>query len=92
MAKAFSTVRWGDSRGFTNGLLELVEEGMISKDALIVELLHWMSEDEVEQFCTRNLMLRDDDNEAIIRREEEDGDEDEAALDDFNYVGSRHHY
>jgi hypothetical protein len=26
----------------------------------------------------------------IIRRE--DGDEDEAALDDFNYVGSRSHY
>ncbi len=91
MAEAFRTVRWGDSRGFTNALLELVEDGMISKDILLEELLSWMSEDEVELFCTRNLLLRDDDNEPIIRREEEE-DEDEAALNDFNYVGSRHHY
>jgi hypothetical protein len=91
MAKAFYSVAYGDTRGFTNALLELVEDGMLSKDALIGELLRWMSEDEVEDFCTRNLMLRDDDNMPIIRREDEE-DEDEAALDDFNYVGSRHHY
>ena len=91
MAKAFSTVRWGDTRGFTNALLDLVDEGMISKEILLHELLSWMSEDDVEEFCRRNLMLRDEDNEPIIRREEE-ADEDEAALDDFNYVGSRHHY
>jgi hypothetical protein len=90
MAKAFYTVAFGDTRGFTNALLDLVDEGALNRDILIGELLRWMSEDEVEEFCTRNLLLRDDDNEPIIRRE--DGDEDESALDDFNYVGSRHHY
>jgi tRNA(Met) C34 N-acetyltransferase TmcA len=89
MAKAFYTVAFGDSRGFTNALLDLVDEGALNRDILIGELLRWMSEDEVEEFCTRNLLLRDDDNEPIIRREE---DEDEAALNDFNYVGSRNHY
>ena len=90
MAEAFRTVGWGEIRGFTNALLDLVEEGIISKDILLQELLSWMSEDEVEEFCLRNLALRDDDNEPIIRRI--DVDEDDAALDDFNYVGSRYHY
>lgn len=88
MAEAFRTVGWGETRGFTNALLDLVEEGMISKDILLQELLSWMSEDEVEEFCRRNLALRDDDNESIIRRAEDVED----ALDDFNYVGSRDHY
>ena len=74
MAEAFRTVGWGEARGFTNALLDLVEEGMISKEILLQELLSWMSEDEVEEFCLRNLALRDDDNEPIIRRKE---DEDE---------------
>ena len=91
MAEAFRTIHWGDTRGFTNALEELVEEGMISKEILLQELLSWMSEDDVERFCLRNLLLRDDDNEPIIRRAE-DEDESDAALDDFNYVGSRHHY
>lgn len=90
MAKALYSVAFGDTRGFTNALLDLVDEGVLQRDILIGELLRWMSEDEVEEFCTRNLLLRDDDNEPIIRRE--DGDEDEALLDNFNYVGSRHHY
>jgi hypothetical protein len=88
VAEAFRTVGWGETRGFTNALLDLVEEGMISKDILLQELLSWMSEDEVEEFCRRNLALRDDDNESIIRRAEDVED----ALDDFNYVGSRDHY
>jgi hypothetical protein len=40
-----------------------------------------MSEDQVKD------MMRD--NDFLLEEEE---DEDDAALNDFNYVGSRHHY
>jgi hypothetical protein len=82
-----------DTRAYTCAVLELVDEGMLDKDTLIADLLGWMSEFEVEQFCRKN--LRDDDtNECLIGPEQDDEEEDsdEAALNDFNYVGSRHHY
>lgn len=91
MAEAFRLVHSGDTRGFTNAIQDLVEEGLIDRDLLISELLRWMSEDEVEEFCVRNLALRDDDNEPIIRCIE-DADEDDDAVNDFNYFGSRDHY
>ena len=90
---AFKTVSKYDSRAFTCALMELVDEGMIDKDLLIQDLLGWLSESEVERFCRKN--YRDDDNESIIRYEHEvvdEEDEDEDALNDFNYVGSRYHY
>ena len=42
------------SRQYTTQLLEMVEEGMIDKDNLISDLLGWMSEEDVKQFCRRN--------------------------------------
>jgi hypothetical protein len=36
------------AREFTNRLLELVEEGAFNKDQLILELVNWMSEDDVK--------------------------------------------
>lgn len=81
-----------DSRAYTVALLELVDEGVLDKDTLIQDLLGWMSESDVEGFCQKN--LRDDDtNECLIGPEvDEDEDEDYDPMDDFNYVGSRHHY
>ena len=78
-----------DTRAYTCAVLELVDEGMLDKDVLIGELLSWMSEHEVKQFCERN--LRDDETNECLIGPELDDDEDDA-LDDFNYVGSRHHY
>lgn len=78
-----------DTRAYTCAVLELVDEGMLDKDFLIGELLSWMSEHEVKQFCERN--LRDDETNECLIGPELDDDEDDA-LDDFNYVGSRHHY
>lgn len=78
-----------DTRAYTCAVLELVDEGMLDKDFLIQELLGWMSEHEVKQFCERN--LRDDETNECLIGPELDDDEDDA-LDDFNYVGSRHHY
>ncbi len=68
------------TREYTNKILELVDEGIVDKDWLIQGLLMWLSERDVEEFYDRNLKAGD---------EEEDEDD---AMDDYNYVGSPHHY
>jgi len=75
MAAPFVAVRWGETRGFTNGLLEMVEEGVLPAENLLREVLLWMSEHEVQDFCERSLMLRDEDNEPIVRLVEEEEEE-----------------
>jgi hypothetical protein len=73
------------TREYTIRLLELVDEGVIDRDSLIQDLLGWMSEDEVRRFALQSEYLNDDD-------EDEEDEEEYDPLDDFNYVGSRHHY
>ena len=68
------------ARKYTNKILERLEEGALHPDFLIQNLLMWMSEAEVKKFY-----------ESVISCDDEE-DTDEAALDDFNYVGSRHPY
>ena len=69
-----------NARKYTNKILERLEEGALHPDFLIQNLLMWMSEAQVKEFY-----------EGVIDCDDEE-DADEAALDDFNYVGSRHHY
>ena len=69
-----------NARKYTNKILERVDEGALHPDFLIQNLLMWMSEAQVKEFY-----------EGVIDCDDEE-DADEAALDDFNYVGSRHHY
>jgi len=52
-------------RGYTNALLELVDEGMFDERSLIQDLLMWMSEDDVAGYCKR--VLRDEENECLIQ-------------------------
>ena len=66
------------TRKMTCHLLDLVDEGMVDKDWLILALLSWMSEDDVAEFCERNEIGQD---------EEEDEEE-----DDPNSVASKEHY
>ena len=68
------------TREYTNKVLELVDEGIVDKDWLIQGLLMWMSEHEVEQFYDANL------------RPDEEEEEEDDFLEDFNSVGSPHHY
>ncbi len=68
------------ARKYTNKILDRVDEGALHPDFLIQNLLMWMSEAQVKEFY-----------ESVIDCDDEE-DADEAALDDFNYVGSRHHY
>ena len=69
-----------NARKYTDKILERVDEGALHPDFLIQNLLMWMSEAQVKEFY-----------KGVIDCDDEE-DADEAALDDFNYVGSRHHY
>ena len=53
------------SREYTCRILQLVDEGVLDKDALIQDLLGWMSEADVKAFCNANLrdVLEQDEDE-----------------------------
>ena len=75
-----------DPRDFA---LSLVEDGMIDPMLMLTAALNWMSTDEVRDMLDANeLSPRFDEDE----EDEEEEEDPEAALDDFNYVGSRYHY
>ena len=65
--EALIYIERGAARGYTNALLELVDEGLFDERSLIQDLLTWMSEDDVAGFCKRN--LRDEENECLIQVE-----------------------
>lgn len=54
------TNHYRSARKYTSQLLDLVDEGVIDKDNLILDLLGWMSESEVEEFCRRNEYITDE--------------------------------
>lgn len=69
--------------------LELVDDGIIDPMTMLQAALNWMSHDEVRDMLDAN---------ELSPRFNEDADEDEEdeeeldPMDDYNYVGSRHHY
>ena len=69
-------------RQATNKLLEMIEEGMLDRDSVILACVKYMSEDQVRDMCHMNEFFAGT----------EDEDEEEDPLNDFNWVGSRHHY
>jgi hypothetical protein len=74
-------------REYTSKLIEMMEEGLISAKDVAEMALAYMSEDDVKDMCRANDLL--------ITEADQDWDEcadPDAALDDFNYVGSRFHY
>ena len=42
-------------RKYTNKIIELVDEGAVDRDALIRDLMLWMSESDVEEFYDQYL-------------------------------------
>ena len=70
------------SREYTNKILEAVEADMLDKDVVIMACLKYMSEQQVKDMAEANEFFAHEDEE----------DEDYDPMDDFNYVGSRHHY
>jgi len=69
----------------TDKLLDMIEEGMIDKDVVILACLKYMSEDDVTD------MMHVNDIEASFEEDDEDYD-DILDIDDWNSTSSRHHY
>ena len=76
------------TRFYTNMLLELVEDGMLGKDDVIMACVKYMSEDDVKDMCRANDILDEEDEDYVVE-EDEEWTPDNA---DCNDPGSRHHY
>jgi hypothetical protein len=48
------------SRKYTNKLLEMIDEGLLDKDAVIVACVNYMSEDEVKDMMECNEFIEDE--------------------------------
>ena len=72
-------------RETTIKLLELADEGVISWETIARSCLCYLSEDEVEDMARVNELL-------LEEEEEEEESEEYDIMDDYNYVGSHHHY
>ena len=62
-----------NTRKYTTMLLDMVEEGVLDRDAVILACVKYMSEDDVRDMMHANEMITDDEDE----EEEEGSDEDE---------------
>ena len=71
-------------REMTSKLLAMMDEGLISAEAVAEMALAYMSEDDVADMMRANDILDEEDEDEI--------DEESDPMDDFNYVGSPHHY
>jgi hypothetical protein len=63
MIMTWSAQHARDSRRVTAQLLDMVEQGVIDRDSLILDLLGWMSEAEVAEFARRNDYITDDEDQ-----------------------------
>ncbi len=45
----------------TNKLIEMMDEGLIDAESLALDLLGWLSDDEVKEFAERNGYLVEED-------------------------------
>jgi hypothetical protein len=70
-------------REYTSKLIAMMDEGLISAEAVAEMALAYMSEDDVKDMCRANDLLLDEEEP------EEEWTPDNA---DFNDPGSRHHY
>jgi hypothetical protein len=58
-------------REATNRLLELIEEGCLDKDTVIMACLKWLSEDEVRDMAEANKFFLDAEEEEETNEEED---------------------
>jgi len=58
------------SREYTNKLLEMVDEGLLDRDSVIMACVKYMSEDEVRDMMHANEFIEEEDEE-----EDEEGED-----------------
>ena len=73
------------TRPETNRLIDMLDEGILDARTVADMALAFMSEHEVKQMMQANDIPTTD-------QADEDEEEESDPMDDFNYVGSRHHY
>ena len=56
-------VTYSKSRKYTNTLLDMVDEGLLDKDTVIMACVKYMSEDEVKDMMECNEFILDEDEE-----------------------------
>lgn len=76
-------------REYSLKLLSAIEEGLLNKDQVIQACISYMSEQDVQDMCEANCFF---DEEAEDEEAEDEEEDEEDPLDNFNHVGSRHHY
>ena len=59
------------TRFYTNMLLELVEDGMLDKDHVIMACVKYMSEDEVKDMMQCNEFIEPEEDEPDVSEEQE---------------------
>jgi hypothetical protein len=72
------------ARQATTKLLEMIDDGLLSERNVLLAALNYLSEADVLDMAEREGYFE--------TGEDEEEEEDDDPLDDFNYVGSRHHY
>jgi hypothetical protein len=75
------------TRGATNKILELIDEGVLRAETVVMAALKYMSEDEVADMAHINEFAQLWEDE-----EEEDDDEEDDMEWDWNNPASPHHY
>lgn len=60
-----------NARHYTNQLLEMLEDGMLDRDNVIMACVKYMSESDVEDMMRRNGFLEEDEDEEEIEDDEE---------------------
>ena len=56
-------VTYSKSRKYTNTLLDMVDEGLLDKDTVLLACVKYMSEDEVKDMMECNEFILDEDEE-----------------------------
>jgi Zn-finger domain-containing protein len=80
-------------REFTNKLINMMDEGILSAEAVAEMCLAYMSEDDVKGMCLANDIVDEDDLDEYETEELlDDGEEWTPENADFNDKGSIHHY
>ena len=59
-------------RRYTNLILSDIDDGLLSSDILVKDLLGWLSEEEVEEFAKSELYTEEEEEEEEGEEEEED--------------------
>lgn len=79
------------SREYTNKLLEMVDEGLLDKDMVIMACVKYMSEDQVQDMMEANEFLEheDEDEEGFSRDNDVWSVEDEKEDDEEDFDRSR---